>query len=154
MIDKPTIAQSDATQAAVIRFKIPKPEIHKVMGPGFQELMGTVAAQGIEMTGPAFSHHFRMDPDEWDFEIGVPVKSPVAPAGRVKPGSIPAAKVARTVYHGGYDGLAEGWGQFDAWMKTEGLVSTGELWEFYSAGPESGPDPSKYRTELNRPLAG
>ena len=122
------------------------------MGPGFQELMGTVEEQGLEMTGPAFSHHFRIDPNEWDFEIGVPVKSPVVPSGRVKPGILPAAKVARTVYRGGYEKLGEGWGEFDAWVKKEGLQPSEELWEFYSTGPEVGSDSSQYRTELNRPL--
>ena len=29
-----------------------------------------------------------------------------------------------------------------------------DLWERYVKGPESGPDPAAYRTELNRPLAG
>jgi len=28
-----------------------------------------------------------------------------------------------------------------------------DLWEVYVAGPESGPDPATWRTELNRPLS-
>ena len=51
----------------------------------------------------------RMDPDTFDFEVGVPVA-----AG----GHTPAP----------------------------------DLWECYVAGPESGPDPAAWRTELNRPL--
>lgn len=52
-----------------------------------------------------------MDPDTFDFEVGVPVAAPVAAAGRVKPGELPAATVARTVYHGDYSGLGEAWGR-------------------------------------------
>ena len=54
---------------------IPRAEIQKVMGPGYREVMAAVAAQGIAPVGPWFTHHLRMDPDTFDFEIGVPVAS-------------------------------------------------------------------------------
>jgi effector-binding domain-containing protein len=123
------------------------------MGPGIRELMAAVAAQGITPTGSWFTHHLRMDPGIFDFEIGVPVPGPVSPAGRVQAGRLPAAKVARTVYHGPYEGLAAAWGEFDAWLKAEGHTPGPSLWECYVAGPESNPDPATWRTELNRPLA-
>lgn len=154
MIDTPWIAQSAAQTTAVIRFTIPREEIRKVMGPGIGEVMATVAAQGITPTGPVFSYHFRMDPEVFDFEVGVPVAEPVTPAGRVKPGQLPAVTVARTVYHGPYEGLGAGWGEFDAWIAASGHTPRPDLWEFYVAGPESNPDPATWRTELNRPLIG
>ena len=43
------------------------------MSPGYRELMAALAAQGIAPAGPWFTHHLRMDPDTFDFEIGVPV---------------------------------------------------------------------------------
>ncbi len=111
-------------------------------------LMDAVAAQGIATTGPWFSHHLRMDPAIFDFEIGVPVAAPVAAMGRVQLGQLPAATVARTVYHGPYEGLGTAWGEFDAWIAANGP----DLWECYVAGPESGLDPATFRTELNRSL--
>jgi effector-binding domain-containing protein len=93
-----------------------------------------------------------MDPDTFDFEIGVPVTGPVSPAGRVKPGQLPATTVARTVYHGAYEGLAAAWGEFGAWIVANGHTPAPNLWECYAAGPESSPDPASWRTELNRPL--
>jgi hypothetical protein len=100
MLDKPQITQTPDQLTAVIRLTIPRPEIRTVMGPGVRELMAAVAAQGIAPTGPWFSHHLRMEPNIFDFEISVPVTSPVAAVGRVKPGLWPATKVARTVYRG------------------------------------------------------
>jgi len=70
----------------------------------------------------------------------------------VKPGQLPAATIARTVYHGPYEGLGAAWGEFGTWIKAEGLAPRADLWECYVAGPESSPDPSKWRTELHRPL--
>lgn len=154
MIDTPQITHSAAQHAAVIRFTIPRAEIQTVMGPGHTELMAAVAAQGIAPAGPWFSHHFRMDPEIFDFEIGVPVPTPISAAGRVTPGELPATTVARTVYHGGYEGLGDGWGEFMAWIAAEGLSPAEDLWECYVTGPESGPDAATWRTELDRPLVG
>jgi effector-binding domain-containing protein len=152
MIDTPEITQSVAQQAAVIRITIPREEIRNVMGPGIGELMAAVATQGITPAGPVFSHHLRTDAKTFDFEVGVPIATPVAASGRVRPGQLPAAQVARTVYHGDYEGLGAGWGELDAWIKAEGLTTGPDFWERYVAGPESSPDPATWRTELNRPL--
>jgi effector-binding domain-containing protein len=122
------------------------------MGPGIRELMATVAAQGIGPAGPWFTRHLRMDPEIFDFEISVPVTAPVVAAGRVKPSHLPAAKVAWTVYRGPYEGLADAWVEFNAWIAANGHTPAENLWECYVAGPEKDPDPSTWRTELNRPL--
>jgi len=52
-------------------------------------------------------------------------------AGRMKAGQLRATKVARTTYHGAYEGLGAAWAEFDAWIAGKGLTP-----------------------ELNRPLAG
>jgi len=152
MIDTPEITQTSAVATAIIHLTIPREQIREVMGPAIGELMGTLAAQGVKPAGPVYSHHLRMDPATFDFEVGVPVSSPVAPTGRVRPGQLPAARVARTVYHGGYEGLGGAWGEFDAWLKTHGHRTAPNLWECYVVGPESGPDQAGWRTQLNRPL--
>jgi len=94
-----------------------------------------------------------MDAKTFDFEVGVPVSGPVAQAGRVMPSELPAATVARTVYRGPNEGLGAAWGELMAWMAAEKHVPAANLWEFYVAGPESGPNPATWRTELNRPLS-
>lgn len=154
MIDPPRLATVTAQRTAVIRMTIPRDQIQQAMGPAFGELMAALAAQGIATTGPWFSHHFRVDPKLFDFELGAPVASPVTPVGRVTPGELPAARVAQTVYHGGYEGLGAGWGEFDRWIAAEELSTAPGFWERYLAGPESSPDPAAWRTELNRPLDG
>jgi effector-binding domain-containing protein len=93
-----------------------------------------------------------MDPDTFDFEIGVPVPTPVAAVGRVTAGQWPATKVAQTTYHGTYEGLDAAWGEFVAWITAEGHTPSSDLRECDVAGPESNPDPATWRTELNRSL--
>ena len=152
MLETPQITQTTAQLTAIIHVTVPREEIQNVMGPGLHELMAAIAAQGIAPTGPWFTHHLRRPTDTFDFEISVPVSAPVAAAGRVQPGEWPAMKVARTIYHGPYEGLGEAWGEFIDWIEAHGHTPAPDLWERYLAGPESSPDPAKWRTELNRPL--
>jgi effector-binding domain-containing protein len=160
MIEPPEIVEADAQAAAVIHVTTPRDQIQAVMPPAIHEVIDAVSDQGVGPAGPVFAHHLSMPTDEFDFEVGVPVSGPVAPTGRVRPGQLPAATVVRTVYKGPYEGLPEAWREFGERaerelgdrLKAEGLRPGRTLWERYVAGPESSPDPSAWRTELNRPL--
>jgi effector-binding domain-containing protein len=95
-----------------------------------------------------------MDPDVFDFEVGIPVAANAfAPAGRVQPGALPAATVARAIHRGGYEGLGDAWEELDAWITAQGHQRAPGMWESYVAGPESSATPADWRTELNRPIA-
>lgn len=152
MIDTPRLVHVEARHTAVIRHKIPRAEIQTVMGPSIREVMSAVAAQNLAPTGPVFSHHFRMAPDIFDFEVGIPVATPVAAVGRVQPGLLPAVRIAQAHYYGGYEGLGAAWGALCAWIAAQGLTPRDDLWEYYLSGPESGADSSRWCTELCRPL--
>jgi uncharacterized protein YndB with AHSA1/START domain/effector-binding domain-containing protein len=154
ILDSPQILRSSAQPVALLHLTVPRAEMTKVMGPGLQELMAAVAEQGVAITGPWFTHHLKMEPAVFDFEIGVPVAGAVSPAGRMKPGMWPATRMARAVHRGGYEGLGPAWEKFDAWIKAGSHTTAQDLWERYVKGPESGPDSAAYRTELNRPLIG
>jgi effector-binding domain-containing protein len=154
MIETPHLTRAEPQQAAVIHVTIPRAQIQEVMGAGIGELMAVVKAQGVGPAGPVFAHYLAMPSDTFDLEIGVPVAAPVNPAGRVKPGTLPGGLVARTVLHGNYDGLADGWGEFMNWIAAGGHARAPDLWEVYVKGPESGNDPAAWRTELNQPLLG
>jgi len=152
MIDSPQIVQVPAQSIACIPLCIPRAEIRNVMGPGLAELRAAVEEQGIAITGPWFTHHLRISPEVFDFEICLPVASRVATAGRVRPSERPEMTAARTEYHGPYEGLGPAWGEFDAWVRSRGLLPAADLWECYLAGPESSSDPAAWRAELLRPL--
>lgn len=152
MIDAPQIVQTVAVPVAALHLTIARSEIQHVMGPGIQEVMGALAAQGIAPAGPWLTHHLRMSAEQFDFEICVPVTRPVTAVGRVVARELPAATVARTVYHGGYEGLSGAWGELMGWISAQGHTAGPSLWEVYLTDPSADPDPSHWRTELNRPL--
>ena len=152
MIDTPRITQTAAQLTASLHLVVPRPDIQNVMGPGLSEVRAAIAAHDIVAAGPWFTHHLRMDPNVFDFEICIPVATPFTTTGRVESGRWPATTVARTYFHGDYEGLAAAWSQFDGWIADKGYTPRPDLWERYFIGPESGSDPSSWRTELNRPL--
>ena len=152
MLEPFQIVRTSPLLFASIPVNVPRAEIRSVMGPGLAELTSVVAAQGIAVTGPWFTHHFRTPGEIFDFEICLPVASSVSPAGRAKPGQMPARTVAQTIYHGGYEGLGDAWGDFLEQIKAAGHQTGEDLCERYLAGPEAGPDPAAWQTELNRPL--
>jgi effector-binding domain-containing protein len=154
MIDAPRITQLERAPTAIIRLTIPREKMTEVMGPAIEEVMTTLARQGIAPAGAVFAHHLSMDPLTFDFEVGVPVARPITAAGRVQPGERPAVRVAQTAYHGPYEGLPQAWGEFHAWIEAEGHEFAPDVWECYAEGPQSDADPAKWCTELIRPLAG
>jgi effector-binding domain-containing protein len=153
MIDEPKIVQTQSVRMAAIHITVPREKIREAMGPGYQELMETLKAQGVEPSGPWFTHHFKMEPDVFAFEIAVPVAAEFKTAGRVKPGELRSMRVAKTVYHGSYEGLPDGWMEFEAWITKNGHKIGLDLVEVYRVGPEAGNDSSKWQTELSRQLA-
>ena len=153
MLVTPQFIQTDEQLTAVIHLTVPRAEISNVMGPAMTEIMSTIAAQGATITGPCFSYHPKRPTDIFDFEVGFPVSQPITAAGCVKMSKLPAVKVVRTIYQGGYEGLGAAWGEFCQWIEAEGLNVQESLWKCYLTDPESNPDTDTWRTELNRPLS-
>lgn len=152
MIDKPYVLKTEAHKAGVIRMTVARHLIREVMGAGLDELLAALTEQNVPATGPWYTHHFGVQPDTFDFEIGVPVDEIVFPAGRVKAGAFMGGTVARTIFHGDYEGLAGAWGQLDAWIASRKLKPATDFWEVYAVGPQADPNPTHWRTELSRPL--
>lgn len=152
MIDTPQVVQTTAQTAAVIHLRIAREEMPNVMGAAINEVLGALKAQGVAPVGPLFCHHLVMQKGLFDFEVGFGCTAVVKASGRVKPSSLPAVRVARATYTGGYEGLHGAWVAFGEWLTKQGLTPRGDLWESYVYGPESSQDPATWRTELNQPL--
>lgn len=152
MLEAPRIVATEEHGAAVIHHTIPRFRMQEVMGPAVAELHTTLARQGLPEVGPVFAHHYKLDPEIFDFDVGIPTLIPVTPSGAVAPGRLPGTRVARATYIGAYEGLPDAWRELDAWIKAQGLRPGRSLWESYLRGPESGSLVREWRTELNRPL--
>lgn len=150
MIETPKIIETTARPLAIIPIVASWQDMPKVMGPGIAEILAAITAQGIQPAGEMFTRHLRQPTETFDFEISVPVATPITPAGRVQPSEWPAMTMVRTVYHGPYEGLGDAWPEFMEWIAANGHTTSDELWESYTVGPHSTPDSSAWRTELSR----
>jgi effector-binding domain-containing protein len=153
MIDTPQIAQSAQQRTAAIHVTIARSEIQQVFRPAVSELTAALGEQGIGATGPLFAHYLKMPGEEFDLEVGLPVDKAVKASGRVYASELPAMKVARTIYRGPMEGLGAAWGELRSWIAANGHTGQPFAWEHYLVGPDKDPDPSKWQTELNWPLA-
>ena len=137
---------------AKIHARVPSREIQTHMGALVAELVEELRKQDVRPAGPMFTHHFRPPDAFFDFEVCFPVAEPVRASGRMEPGTWPAMRVVRAVHEGSYAGLVAAWGELMDWAGRERLMTTKEAWERYLVGPDTEPDPARWRTELNRPL--
>ncbi|MFZ4765765.1 MAG: GyrI-like domain-containing protein [Roseimicrobium sp.] len=152
MLDPMEVIQTEAQPAAVIRCTIPREEIGQVMGSAIAETIAAATSQGIGPAGPVFSNHFRLEPEIFDFEVGVPVTGELTPVGRVVASELPARRVVRTVYTGPYEGLGAAWGEFMSLIEDAGHERGQGIFERYLTDPNTVEDASQYRTELNCPI--
>ncbi len=158
MIETPEITHAQPQTAAVIHLTCPREKIQSEVGPAITEIMAALAAQNLQPAGPMFMHHLTMSASHFDVEVGFPVVGTLIASGRVKPGGLPAARVARAIYRGPYEGLHSAWDTFGKRLVSDRLVDPAviapvkTLWERYLVGPETTSDSSQWRTELNLPL--
>ena len=153
VIDTPQIVKIEPKITATLHIVVPRSEIQSVMGAGIQEVLAAIAEQGLQPTGPLFTHHSRIDSTLFDFEIVVPISESIKPVGRVKPGEFRARTAARAIYRGPYEGLAKAWEEFKTWIADHEHFPASDIWETYLTGPHSSPDPKEWITELYQPLA-
>ncbi len=148
-IETPEHHETDDLIVASIHIKVAQEKMQEVFAPAVHELIDAIAGQGIEMAGPIFDHYHEITDQYFDFDLCVPVSAPVEPEGRIKPSTLPAAKVIKTVYGGPYEGLPGAWEEFDSWLDEQDISYRTDAVQRYLVGPEE-PDPANWRTELVR----
>ncbi|WCO65496.1 GyrI-like domain-containing protein [Iamia majanohamensis] len=146
---EPSLIDTDEVTTAVVHGVVPMAEIVAFFDSSFSEVAAALADQGIAPAGPAFARYAGPPGATADLEVGFPTHDPVSPHGEVRPGSLPAARVARTVHAGGFDGLGEAWASLGAWIDAQGLTPGPDLWEVYVTEPTPDMDPADLRTELS-----
>ncbi|GAA4664105.1 MULTISPECIES: GyrI-like domain-containing protein [Amycolatopsis] len=149
---EPEIVVAEPVVTAVIRRELPLAELSGFFDSAFQALPATIAAQGIEIAGPAFALYRSFTPERVDVEIGFATDRPVEPNGEVTPGKLPGGRIARLVHVGGYDGLPESWQRLHSWLGAQKLRPGSLWWEVYATKPSPEMDPAELRTELYLPL--
>lgn len=127
-------------------------ELGKVMGPLFGEVFRHIQQHGQAPAGMPLAIYHSMDAGAVDLECAIPVRSPVAGAGRIASGQLPACTAATVTHVGPYQELGKTWEALTAWLASEGFEPAGAPWEVYVTDPGAEPDQSKWRTDLFFPV--
>jgi effector-binding domain-containing protein len=154
MLETPRVVQSALRTTAFIHVTVPRSDIQPAYRAAITELTAALKDQGIPASGPRFSYFLQMPGELFDLQIGMQVDATVTATGRVSAGELPAMRVARTVYHGGMEGLGAAWGALRTWIAAQGYTPQPFIWENYLVGPDLAADASAWQTELSWPLAG
>ena len=142
----------DSQPIVGIRATTTMEEIKEVIGALFGEIMEYFTRNGIAPAGMPFTIYHEMDAERLEMECGIPVASPVEGTERVRPGELPAGKVATVTHMGPYEQLGQTWSALMKWVEEEGLQAAGAPWEVYVTDPGEEPDQSKWRTDIFFPI--
>ncbi|WP_314175376.1 GyrI-like domain-containing protein [Streptomyces winkii] len=150
---EPAIVLVEPQVTAVVRGVVPLAGLRDFFDASFRQLTGAVSRQQVALIGPAFGLYHRPPGETTDLEVGFVTDRAVHPEGDVVVSALPAARVARTVHRGSFDGLGDSWERLRAWVREQGLTPGDVMWEFYVTEPTPDMDPRDLRTELNCVIA-
>ena len=147
-----TKIQLAAQPVVGIRTTVAMNEIGNVMGPLFGEVHGHIQRSGGRPAGMPLAIYHSVPTDTVDLECAIPVAAPIAGAGRVQAGELPAGTAVTVTHIGPYDNLPQTWAALTAWMQSQKLEGAGAPWEVYVTDPGAEPDQSKWRTDIFFPV--
>jgi effector-binding domain-containing protein len=151
-IVNPHLASTPSGSVAYIHLQIAKADIQHMMGPAIQEVYAVIKVQSAQVAGAHFTVHHAISADGWDFDVCVPVASPVFTSGRVLHKVLTPHQAATASYLGPYEGLHTGWLALRAWMDVQGYQRAAWICEVYETGPASGLAVSEWKTQLYQPI--
>jgi effector-binding domain-containing protein len=154
MFTKCEIKKQPAQPIMSIRMKTSLQELPNVLGKAFGDVAMAIGEQGQQPRGPPFVEYYNLDTQNMDIEVGFPVAKKLQAKGDVKPGEMPAGKVATCIYTGPYgEGMRPAYEALTKCVEEKGEVPTGVAIEIYYNSPMDTP-PEKLQTQIVFPLKG
>jgi len=120
----------------------------------FAELYRAVRSAGVDPSGPSGALY---PPELFQVEVAevvafVPVRRPVAPAGRTRMVEVPAAELAVAVHEGPFAELDQTYAALGSYVAERELGVEGPIREYYLVTSADTPDESQHRTEVCWPI--
>ena len=141
------------SEAVAIRTRIPMAELPQFIGAAFHELTAALSAAGASMAGPPFARYYSLSPGSVDVEAVMLADKPVAATGRVHPLHLNGARAAIVRHVGPYDAMKPAYDAIAEWMSQNGKHAADAPREVYLTSPAEVPDPAKWVTLVEQPIA-
>jgi len=113
-----------------------------------------LARHGAQPTGMPITMYHAIAPEDdlLPIEVGWPVAMPLPVEGRIGIGTLGGVTVARTVYRGPYDTIAEAFAAVAGWIQQHGHETAGAPWETYLTSPNEETDSAATLTDICWPI--
>ena len=134
-----------------IRTRVSVQNLPGLLGEVYGKIMQRLEELGESPAGAPFVVYYNMDMQDLDVEAGYPVAQALAGRGEVQAGNLPAGRVAACEYTGPYSEMGPAYEVLAQWIKDNGYVPTGVVYEFYLNNPAETP-PQQLRTQIVFPL--
>jgi len=136
----------------LIRRSIPRAQLQPMLAECFGKLFAHGHQAGLPIAGWPVARYLAVGTGLWTVEAAMPLAAPVAGAGEMQAGMLPAGPVAMAIHAGPYQQLPETYAAIEQWMAVNGAKAGGAPWESYVTDPGQHPDPQDWRTEVCWPL--
>jgi effector-binding domain-containing protein len=148
LFSKCEIKMQPAQPMMSIRMRTSVQNLPMVLGKAFGDVAMAIGEQGQQPQGPPFVAYYNMDMEDLDIEAGFPVAKKLSGKGDVKPGEIPAGKVATCVYTGPYgEVMKAAYEALTKYVEEKGEAPTGIVYEIYFNSPMDTP-PAELQTQI------
>lgn len=136
-----------------VRDDVALAELPQFFGRAFQTASAALDEEGAHPSGPPVALYYGGDEPALDVVAGFPFTGTVTPPPGTVVVDLPAGDAVEAVHVGPYADIDATYRGLSEWMAEQHLVPADVMWEEYLAGPETGPDPSTWRTRVVYPIA-
>ncbi|GHF13096.1 GyrI-like domain-containing protein [Pseudolysinimonas yzui] len=147
------ITEHHEQPTAGVRETVPMAELTDFFSRAFSATMEALGAQGLHPVGPPYGKYYGMPGEVVDVEAGFPVATPITPAGKVVPGTLPGGRTVEATHIGPYDTMENTYADVQRYFAEQKLTPSEIMWECYLSDPDTEPDPANWRTQICWPLA-
>ncbi|MBC7291395.1 MAG: GyrI-like domain-containing protein [Actinotalea sp.] len=134
---------------------VPMPRLTEFFSRAFPAAAAGTARLGLEVGGPAVALYAGPVDEHVDVTAGFLAPDPRwqgAPDDGLTATRLPEGRAVVTTHVGPYDTMEATYGELSRWLSDAGLRPRDVMWEEYLDGPDTEPDPSRWRTRIVQPV--
>ncbi len=149
------ISEENAEKMMAVAIKVESgpDEIGNRMSESYTKLSDYIQKAGGTVAGPPFAIWYKYDdPQDFIYDIAMPVSKQVNGDGDIHFLYTYAGKVVKVDHYGDYSTTGHSWSAVMNYMHAKNLEPNGDPWEVYMTDPQSQPDTAKWLTVLYYPV--
>lgn len=134
----PELRSVPSRTAILVHTECPLAAIGTALGPIFGEVAQWAGTHRVPLAGPAVARYVGLHDGACELDAGfVVAAAPSETDARVKAIDLGGCTAVYATHLGSYETLRETYAAMEAWMRENGFVSAGPMWEEYFSPPDT-----------------